>query len=122
MSAIRIAERIAERMHRRRFLGKLGAVVTSVAASIAMVPVRIAEAAGCCTQCSDYNTLRNSACCSLGYTATCANMNCFQPNQNTWWYWGCCNGSALWSCDECCTNHCSKSVLISSTGCNSPAP
>jgi len=112
VSAEEITRAVATRMGRRNFLGRIAKAALMVAAGVAVIPEKIADAAGCCTQCSDYETYRTVACCHLGYYTNCSDLSCFDSN-HTWWVWGCCDVlNHNWSCYECCDWRCSKAVAV----------
>lgn len=110
MSAHDVTRTFSSGIGRRRLLRQAGKAALTIAAAVALIPERLANAAGCCTQCSDYETYRTDACCHLGYNTNCADMSCFDSN-HTWWVWGCCDASNFsWSCYECCDWRCSKAT------------
>lgn len=80
-------KKLAEKMSRRRFLGRAMAGGFSLLAAL-FGPAQIASAHGRHVACCH---LQYSSNCSLSYVASC-------PGH---WYWLCCDGRHLYYCHEC---------------------
>lgn len=105
----RIIEVLAKQTSRRSLLTRAATMAAAVAAGLATIPERLAEAAGCCTHCPNYSTIRNVGCCQLGFPTNCSDMSCFD-NNHTWWMWTCVSGDYTYNCYECCDFNCSKAT------------